>query len=232
LTHLFQGSSSEIFVGHVLLFKPLGQYLSRDVCRSQNLSLGCLLGMFSEYVWKNLTGFRSHFLLFVSPLVLRLQLLDLSITVFFQLQCIFITSCRNVNNMSSSRLSKRIMCVVYVCNLLVSLYVNLKLFHVLQSTLRPDTCFNINQDRLLLTLSTCVVGLFYLRCCDTLFVPVLEEVRTICPFPFTPTCLLVFKSVMYKPFRAICRPRLTVSQTRLGVPMLPVLLPHISYHPA
>lgn len=36
------------FVGHMLSVKPLGQYLSRDVCHSQNLSLGCLLGMFSE----------------------------------------------------------------------------------------------------------------------------------------------------------------------------------------
>ena len=66
----------------LLSVKPLGQYLSRYVCRYQNLSLGCLLGMFSEYVWKNLTGFRSHFLLFVSPLVLLLHILDLYMTVF------------------------------------------------------------------------------------------------------------------------------------------------------
>jgi hypothetical protein len=117
-----KGSSSNILMGHVLSFKPLGQYLSWDVCHSQNLSLGCLLGMFSEYVWKNLTGFRSHFLLFVSPLVLRLHLLDLCITVFFQLYY-FITWCRNVDNTFSSCLSKRVMFVVWhVCNLLDSLY--------------------------------------------------------------------------------------------------------------
>lgn len=141
------------------------------MCRSQNLSLGCLLGMFSEYVWMNLTGFRSHFLLFVSLLVLRLLLLDLCITVFFQLQYIFITWCRNVDNMFSSCLSKRIVFVVwYVCNLLVSLCVNLKLFHILPSILRPETWFSIYKDRLLLTLSACVLGWFYLQCCDTCLV--------------------------------------------------------------
>ena len=178
-----RGSSSNIFMGHILLLKPLGQYLSRDVCHSQNLSLECLQGMFSEYVWKNLTGFRSHFVLFVSPLVLRLHLLDLCITVFFQLHYIFITYCRNVDNMF---ISKRIMFVVwYVCKLLVSLYVNLKLFHVLRSTLRSETWFSINKNRLLLTLSTCVLGCFICNVViRTLFVPVLEEVRTICPFPF------------------------------------------------
>jgi hypothetical protein len=169
-----RGSSSNIFMGHILSFKPLGQYLSRDVCHSQNLLLECL------------QGFRSHFLLFMSPLVLRLNLLDLCITVFFQLRYIFITWCRNVDNMFSSCLSKRIMFVVwYVCSLLVSLYVNLQLFHVLPSTLRSETCFSINKNRLLLTLSTCVLRCFiYNVVIRTLFVPVLEEVRTICPFPF------------------------------------------------
>jgi hypothetical protein len=166
-----KGSSNNIFVGHILSVNPLGQYLSWDVCRSQNLSLGCLLGMFSEYVRKNLTGFRSHFLFFVSPPVLRLHLLDLCITVFFQLQYIFITWCRNVDNMFSFCLSKRIMFVVwYVCSSLVSLCVNLILFHVLPSTSRPETCFNINRDWLLLTLSTCLLRWFYLQCCDTYLV--------------------------------------------------------------
>jgi len=126
-----------------------------------------IAGVFSEYVWKNLTGFLSHFLLFMSPLVLRLHLLDLCMTVFFQLQYIFITWCRNVDNMFSSCLSKRIMFVVYVCSLLVSLYVSLKLFHVLSW---PETCFRINKDRLFLTLSACVLGWFYLQCCGTYLV--------------------------------------------------------------
>ena len=228
-----KGSSSDIFMGHILSVKPLGQYLSGDVCRSQSLSLGCFLGMFSEYARKNLTGFRLHFLLFVSSLVLRLHLLDLCITVFFQLQYIFMKLYRNVDNMFGCCLSKRIMFVVwYVCSVLVSLYVNLKLIHVLPSTSRPETCFNINKDRLLLTLSTCVLGWFYLQCCVTCLYRFWKRFVPYVPSPFTPTCLLVFKSVVYRPFRAICRPRRIVAQTRLGFPIVPVPLPRISYHPA